>query len=502
MMKQSRLFIACIVSLVTTSFGFIIRAFLLTEWGAEFNLSESQLGSIQGAGLYPFALSIILFSLIIDKLGYGRTMALAWICHMASAVITITATNYTALYLGTFIFALANGAIEAAINPVIATLYSDKKTHYLNILHAGWPGGLVVGGVLAISMSGIDVSWAWRLKIGLFIIPTLIYGFLLLGQKFPVQERVTAGVTYKEMLSEFGWIGCLICCFFIAYAIDEVMLVFQSRLSGGWIAGITIIPTLVFVTKIKSPGRPVFVFLLLVMILGATTEVGTDSWIAALLTPLLSELSQNAGNWVLVYTSLIMFVLRFFAGPIIQWISPLGLLTVCAAIACLGLYCLSASTSALVIFVAASFYGVGKTFFWPTMLGVVSEQFPKGGALTLNAIAGVGMLAVGVIGGPLLGTIQDKYLDSHLKEEYPSIHAEIADDEQSKYGIFYQPLNKSKINLLVESDKKAVEKIRKKNNQSTLAKVAVLPLVMFLCYLGLIIYYNKIGGYKVRSLDE
>ena len=115
-MKQSRLFIACIVSLVTTSFGFIIRAFLLTEWGAEFNLSESQLGSIQGAGLYPFALSIILFSLIIDKLGYGRTMALAWICHMASAVITITATNYTALYLRTFIFALANGAIENTLS--------------------------------------------------------------------------------------------------------------------------------------------------------------------------------------------------------------------------------------------------------------------------------------------------------------------------------------------------------------------------------------------------
>ena len=131
-MSQNRLFIACIISLVTTSFGFIIRAFLLTEWGKEFNLSESQLGSIQGVGLYPFALSIILFSLVIDKLGYGRTMALAWICHMASAIITITATSYTALYLGTFIFALANGAIEAAINPVTATLFPNKKTHYLN----------------------------------------------------------------------------------------------------------------------------------------------------------------------------------------------------------------------------------------------------------------------------------------------------------------------------------------------------------------------------------
>lgn len=500
-MSQNRLFIACIISLVTTSFGFIIRAFLLTEWGKEFNLSESQLGSIQGVGLYPFALSIILFSLVIDKLGYGRTMALAWICHMASAIITITATSYTALYLGTFIFALANGAIEAAINPVTATLFPNKKTHYLNILHAGWPGGLVLGGVLTICMSGIDLSWAWRLKMGLFIIPTLLYGVLLLGQKFPTQERVTAGISYKEMLSEFGWVGCLVCCFFVAYAIDEIMLVFQSQLSSGWIVGITIIPTAVFFTKIKSPGRPVFIFLLLVMILGATTEVGTDSWIAALMTPILSELSQNAGNWVLVYTSFIMFTLRFFAGPIVQWISPLGLLFVCSAIACIGLYSLSVSTTAVAIFIAASFYGVGKSFFWPTMLGVVSEQFPKGGALTLNAIAGVGMLAVGVIGGPLLGTIQDKYLDSHLKTEYPSLHARIAEDEQSKFGIPYQPLNKNKISLLIESDKRAVETIRKKNNQSTLAKVAILPLGMFFCYLGLIIYYKKIGGYKVKYFN-
>lgn len=501
-MNKSRLFIACIVSLVTTSFGFIIRAFLLTEWGDEFNLSESQLGSIQGAGLYPFALSIIFFSLIIDKIGYGRTMALAWICHMVSAVITITASNYTALYLGTFIFALANGAIEAAINPVTTTLFSDKKTHYLNILHAGWPGGLVLGGILAIAMSGIDVSWAWRLKMGLFLIPTLIYGVLLWGQKFPVQERVSAGVTYKEMLSEFGWIGCLVCCFFIAYAIDEVMLVFNTRLGSWWITGITIVPTLIFFTRIKNPGRPVFVFLLVVMILGATTEVGTDSWIASLLTPILSDLSLNAGNWVLVYTSLIMFVLRFFAGPIVHRITPLGLLSICAGIACMGLYCLSASTTAIAIFVAASLYGVGKSFFWPTMLGVVSEQFPKGGALTLNAIAGVGMLAVGVIGNPLLGTIQDKYLDAHLKDEYPSLHAKVSEDEQFKYGMSYHPLNKSKISLLGESDKKVVENIRKKNNQSTLAQVAVLPLVMFFCYLGLIIYYKKIGGYKVRTIDE
>ncbi|MCH8907523.1 MAG: MFS transporter, partial [Candidatus Heimdallarchaeota archaeon] len=232
MKKKSWLFVGCIVALSTTSFGFIVRAFLISEWGVRFNLSESQLGSLQGAGLFPFALSIIFFSLVIDRLGYGRTMAIAWVGHITSAIITITASNYTGLYIGTLLFALANGAVEATINPVTATLFPKNKTHYLNILHAGWPGGLVIGGILAIGMSGIEADWAWRLKIGLFLIPAIIYGIMLLTVKFPTQERVAAGVSYRDMLKEFGWAGCLICCFFIAYAFDEILRVFGMGLAG------------------------------------------------------------------------------------------------------------------------------------------------------------------------------------------------------------------------------------------------------------------------------
>ena len=128
MKKETRLFVCCFIALTTTSFGFIVRAFLINEWGIQFNLSESQLGSLLGAGLFPFALSIIFFSLVIDRLGYGRTMAMAWIGHVVSAVITVTATSYVSLYLGTLLFALANGAVEAAINPAIATIYSKNKT--------------------------------------------------------------------------------------------------------------------------------------------------------------------------------------------------------------------------------------------------------------------------------------------------------------------------------------------------------------------------------------
>ena len=142
--NPARLFVASIIAIAAMSFGFVVRAFLLSEWRVTFNLSESQIGSIQGAGLFPQALTIILFSLIIDRVGYGRTIAFAFIAHVVSAIVTITATSFNGLYWGTFIFALAGGAVEAAVNPITATLYARSKTHHLNILHAGWPGGMVM----------------------------------------------------------------------------------------------------------------------------------------------------------------------------------------------------------------------------------------------------------------------------------------------------------------------------------------------------------------------
>jgi len=187
MQKQNRLFVACIIALVSVAFGFIIRAFLINEWQQIFNLSKTQIGSIQGAGLYPQALTILFFSLVVDRIGYGRVIAFAWISHVVSAVITITATGYSGLYWGTFIFALANGAVEAVINPVTASLYPNSKTHHLNILHAGWPGGMVIGGILAILLGTTGNADAWRWKVALNLIPTSVYGLMMLGQEFPTQ---------------------------------------------------------------------------------------------------------------------------------------------------------------------------------------------------------------------------------------------------------------------------------------------------------------------------
>jgi MFS family permease len=289
---------------------------------------------------------------------------------------------------------------------------------------------------------------------------------------------------------------------FAAYAIDEILRVFSLHLPFVAIALCALVPTVFFAARVRDFGRPVFIFLLLVMVLLATTELGTDSWIAALMTPILKDFGPEAGKWVLIYTSSIMFILRFCAGPIAHRLSPLGLLTACSVIASVGLFWLAnAGAVAIAVFAAATCYALGKTFFWPTTLAVVSEQFPKGGALTLNAIAGVGMISVGVLGNPLLGTIQDRYLDSSLAERNPALLAKVAEPPQTKYGLTYRALDKAKIEQLAPPEKQEIEVVRAANNQSTLAKVAVLPAIMALCYLGLLLVFRSRGGYRPVKME-
>ncbi|MBD0287355.1 MAG: MFS transporter, partial [Flavisolibacter sp.] len=341
-----KLFYACFVALMTTAFGFILRAIILPEWGREFNLTQTQLGEIAGVGLWPFAISIVLFSLIIDKIGYKTAMMFAFLCHVASAIITIFADGYWMLYVGTLIVALGNGTVEAVVNPVVATMFSHDKTKWLNILHAAWPGGLVFGGIIALLM-GAETQWEY--KIALILLPTIIYGIMMLARKFPVNERVQAGVSYREMLQEVGALGALIIV---------SLIIFQLGAVFGWSTTFNVILilliTALFGWYTRSLGQPLFIILLLIMIPLATTELGTDSWITDLMTPAMSDLGIQAG-WVLVYTSAIMFVLRFFAGPIVHKVSPLGLLAICSAIAALGLYLLSLSAGAMIL-MAATIY--------------------------------------------------------------------------------------------------------------------------------------------------
>ena len=490
---QQRLFWGCFIALIATACGFIVRVMILNEWGIEFNLSESEKGQIIGVGFWPFAVSIVLFSLVIDKIGYKSAMIFAFVCHTLSAIVTIFAKNYEMLWLGTFIAALGNGTVEAFINPVVATIFRREKTKWLNILHAGWPGGMVIGGIIAVLLGVVGID-AWQVKVGLILIPTVIYGVMLFNQEFPVHERVASGVSYQGMLKEVGTIGALIVSFLMTIEVCRFFGIDSYIVRGIIIVALTA----AYGLYVKSLGQPLFIFLLFIMMPLATTELGTDGWI----TPLMENAMGNLGLppvTVLLYTSIIMMTLRFFAGSIVHRISPIGLLMASAVLAILGLVFLS-KAAGITILVAATLYAFGKTFFWPTMLGVVAEQFPKGGAMTLNTIAGVGMLAVGIVGAPFLGYFQDNSISTHLEEARPALHQEYTLEKKWVLGTV-TALDQEKVKSASEEDQSLIMEISEGARKSALMTVAIFPCIMLVCYIILYFYFKSKGGYKVVHID-
>jgi hypothetical protein len=348
-------------------------------------------------------------------------------------------------------------------------------------------------------LMGEDTKWEY--KIALILVPAITYGILMFFRKFPVNERVQAGVSYKEMLQEVGAIGAL--------AIVS-MIVFQLGAPTLFDWSLTLKITLVLAISVlfglytKSLGQPLFIILLLIMIPLATTELGTDSWITDLMAPAMNELGMQAG-WVLVYTSAIMFILRFFAGPLVHKFSPLGLLAICSVIAALGLFLLSASTGVMIL-IAATIYGLGKTFFWPTMLGVVAERFPKGGALTLNITGGMGMIAAGVIGAGVLGFIQDKSVDAKIAEydktNNTALHSTYVTENKTSLFGGYQALNQEKLAAANTEEQATVANIQNTAKKGALRDIVIFPLIMFVSYVLLILYFRNKGGYKAVVLKQ
>jgi len=463
---QRRLFLASFITLIAAGVGFSIRSGILDDWGREFAFTQTELGAITGSGLWGFGLAVVFFSLLADRIGYGPLMGVAFVLHALSAVLTLAASfvfthygkqhTYWVLYLGMTLFALANGTCEAVINPLAATLYPKNKTHYLNILHAGWPAGLILGGVLSYLMveRGERTVVRWEIQWLIFVLPVIAYGFLMFRQKFPVSEAKAAGVSFGTMLREFA--------------------------------------------------QPVLLVLLVLHALVGYVELGTDSWIANLMT----NIAGMKGILVLVYTSAIMFVLRFFAGPIVHRISPLGLLFSCAVLAAIGLVWLGNSTAGMAIFLAATVYGVGKTFFWPTMLGVVSERYPKGGALTLGAVGATGLLSAGLLGTPGIGYIQDYYSSGKLSSEAPALHQQYASPEPKRFLMFPETpgLDGKRVVPLMERKDLTADEMQVRNaviygGRMSLKWTALVPAIMALGYLALIIYFRASGGYKAVRLE-
>ena len=516
-------FWGCFIALITTAFGFITRMFMLDDAAITetlLGLDPAQVGEYKGIQVWPFAVSIILFSLIIDKVGYKFSMIFAFVCQFAWAImgyIALTSADTdpelakSLIYWGGLVLALGNGTVEAFINPVVATMFDKEKTKWLNILHAGWPGGLVIAGILTILLGDI----AWEYKLLTIAIPSLLYFVMLIGCQFPAQERVAAGVTYKEMLSEFGILGAAVVGFLLAL---QLIQSFPDINQYVW-WGVSAVFVLAFGAYTQSLGRALMFILILIMMPLATTEIGTDGWISGIME---KAVTFHAG-WILVYTSAIMMILRFFAGPIVKTLTPLGLLILSSILAIAGLMALSGAKGVAIIFGAATLYALGKTFFWPTMLGIVSEQTPKGGALTLNAISGIGMLAVGVLGFPYIGALQaNKAITEVAQMEQASSVAGLLDgdkvsdsalEDKAIYGIIkYKNLDDAKVEQLIEKADLGDEKVaaiqdgivaaKAEGGQKALFNMAIFPAFMLVCYLLIWMYFKSKGGYKPLVISD
>src|SRR5882724_6704509 len=505
------LFWGCFIALITTSYAFISRIILCGgQFVTDFGLDKVAVGELVGAGIWPFGVSIIIFSLFIDRIGYKVAMIFSFVCYLIYSAMAFAAYStihgvapealhdaqakgHHLIYVGSIILALGNGSVEAYINPIVTTLFSKDKTKWLNRLHAGWPGGLVIGGLCTIALAG---NSDWRITLGIILVPAIVFFLILISLQFPKSEREQAGVGYVDMLKELGAFGALVGFGLIFAQLGQVF---------GWSPAVvwtlTGIVVVAFAAVTKSFGRPLLAFLIIIMMPQAITELGTDGWISSLMEGPMTAAGHNAA-WVLVYTSALMVVLRTCAGPIVHKLSPLGLLATCSLLAILGLTALSKTSSAGLgaIFAAATLYGVGKTFFWPTILGVTSEQCPKGGALTLNTVGGIGMIAVGILGTPFIGYLQESTATKRLQAENPAVYQMVTKESDYLLGK-YQAIDPDKAAAVTTDEGKAALKSANTAGQfSALGKMASFPAFMLCCYLGLILYFKSKGGYKAVNL--
>jgi MFS family permease len=425
------LFWASFFTLIAAGIGFAVRGAILNDWGEQFGFTQGELGTITGGGLIGFGIAIIFFSFLADKFGYGKLMLIAFLLHTASAVVTFAATPvynqygkegaYWCLYAGMWLFALGNGTCEAVINPLTATIFSRNKTHWLNILHAGWPGGLILGAVITLGFNQSAEPIRWEIKLGVFLVPVLLYGLMMFNRRFPHSEAKEAGVTMPDMMGTVGMLG-------MAVAVGLFGLLLSSQLVPmlnswldlklqpwvGWAAAGVVWVAYGFACRFAI-GSVMIAFLYLLHALVGYVELGTDSWITNITTRVLANEDLALGAFI--WTNVLMFTLRFFAGPIVHKINPIGLLFISAVLGAIGLYLLgSPSINTIWPWIAAvTVYGIGKTFYWPTLLGVISERFPKGGALALGISGGVGMMSAGLLGGPGIGYKQDYFAVQRLK---------------------------------------------------------------------------------------
>jgi fucose permease len=336
--------------MVSIAFVFAIRGDIMPELGTHFHLTKEEVGWVAGAAFWGYPVAILIGGQLCDVLGMGRLLGFSFLAYVAGTALTIWAPGFWMLWTGSLCTGIANGCIEAAVNPLIATLYPRERTQKLNIVHAWFPAGIAVSGLAVYGLTKLGVHW--QVKMLLVLLPAITYGVLLLGQKFPATERVQLGFSNAGMYRE--------------------------------------------------TMRPMFVLLVGCMFLTAATELGPNQWIPDILT----ATAGLQGILVLVWINGVMAFGRLGVGTIMRRLSPIGLLMFAAIFASAGLFWLSTAASPQAALASATVFAFGICYFWPTMLGMTSETFPAGGALLMAIIAGAGNLSVAIV-LPLMGRIYD-----------------------------------------------------------------------------------------------
>lgn len=470
MINTRRLFICSCIALVTSAFTFSIHGDILQEMGAAFRFDQTQNGSMGLSRFWGMAASMLIGGFICDYLGMKRVLFVALACHLAGTAGIVfakpilgtadTGTFQKWLMVFFFILGCGNGMTEVGINPLVATLYPNDKTHFLNILHAWWPGGLIIGGLLAVFVRNVvfagegskllfDSIPLWQASLMMIFVPAIIYGFILLGSEFPVTERVESGVSTMDMC--------------------------------------------------KEAIRPAFLFWAFCMLLTASTELGPQNWQNSVMSSKLSV--PYAGTLILVYTSGLMFVLRHFAGPLAHRISPIGILTVSAILSFIGLYLLSFATTVVSAFAFATIFGLGIAYFWPTMLGVTSERFPKGGALTLSLMGTAGNISVG-LSIFVMGGIVDFYNVQSVEKQDPALGKSVFMFDKEGKPIALDEAKTKEIQKGTK-DYEVVQEAKQEGFSQAfrwVAKFVTLPLIFI--FAAIAIMNRMRGGYRAIHIHE
>jgi hypothetical protein len=442
-------------------------------------------------------------------------------------------TAYQLLWWGMFIFAFANGTLEAVANPLVSTLFPENRTHYLNILHASWPLGMILGGMVGWFLGTGESALDWKKQLAFYLIPTVAYGVMFMGQKFPKSEASEKGLGMGDMLKDVGLLGGAVVSFMLYLFFGGFLAPFFAEGSNlpEVFAILIALATLAWIGKATSfaVGHWLIFVLFVTHGLVGAVELGTDGWMQNITGAILNE---EQGKILFVITSLGMFLLRFCAHFIEKklGLNPVGLLFVSAVIACLGLNAVAAIQSFGPAIGAVLLYSIGKTFFWPTMLAVVGDRFPATGAIAMSLMGGIGMMSAGLIGSAGLGYFKDRYAAEELKTTDEALYADWkGEGDTSKFLGFEEvqaidPKRLEEAKGIVAAKKKVdsgetkeevVELASKltpelttvveadiRGNRSTLKTDSLIPAAMAVIYLLLIFYFRASGGYKAVRIDE